>query len=244
MAPASIPAWPAVWRRRRCSCTLSIFLLLIVFTGRLAGAAPIGEPTASAPKRHIQAATEFDYSLRSVERSGSCCLDSESVRLLLSVAGRVHERVELFGRLGGVLMQTLAIPGGPDANGSANVAIGGGVKVTLYERGPVAWGAGGQILFHETKDDNPPTTISWHELDFFAGPVIAARPDVHLYGGLLGAVVMGELDATGGGSRLGAFRPLGVFFGGRADVTRAAFFGLELRLIDEVSVASRVGVIF
>jgi hypothetical protein len=165
------------------------------------------------------------------------------VRLLLSVAGRVHRRVELFGRLGGVLLHDLSIPGGPDAEGSAGVALGGGFKVTLYEQGPVAWGAGGQVLYYESTDDGSAQTIEWHEVEFFAGPVIAARPDVHLYGGLLGALVVGELEAAGT-SRLGAYRPLGLFLGGRADVTRAVFFGLELRLIDELSVSSRIGLIF
>jgi hypothetical protein len=208
-----------------------------------AGAMMIGDPAASAPRRQIQVESEIDYSQRDVTLSEICCLESEALRLLVKISGRLSERVELFGRLGGVVLQTLESPG-VEIEGSASIAIGGGLKVTLHEAGPVAWGVGAQVLYYDTDDDSLGLETSWHELDFFAGPSIAVRPDVRLYGGLLGSLIVGDLSGPGGSLDLAELRPLGMFLGGRVVVTRAVFFGMELRLIDELAVASRVGITF
>ncbi len=206
--------------------------------------AMIGEPTAVGTPGQFRLESEIDYASRDVELSQLCCLESETVRLLLKFSGLVHRRVELFGRLGGVVMHTLHVPASVDLEGSAAVAMGGGFKVTLYERGPVAWGAGGQVLYHESKDSALSTTITWHEVDLFTGPTVTIRPGVSVYGGLLGSVVIGELRGAGGSANLDEHTPIGLFVGGRVNVTRSAFFGLEMRLIDQLSVASRVGVVF
>ena len=155
-------------------------------------------------------------------------------------SGRVHERVELFGRLGGALVHTLAGPG-PNIHGEASLAIGGGLKATLHEQGAVALGAGAQVLFHETDDRGLNTSIAWHEVDLFVGPSIAVRPDARVYGGLLASFIVGKLS---NGVDLEARRVVGIFLGGHVQVTRATLFGLELRLADEVAVASRIGIIF
>lgn len=206
--------------------------------------AMIGEPTAVGTLGQFRLESEVDYTSQDVEISQLCCLKSESVRLLLKFSGLVHERVELFGRLGGVVMQTLQVPGSADIEGSADVAVGGGFKVTLYEHGPVAWGTGGQVLYYESKDSGLAATITWHEVDLFTGPTVTLKPGVAVYGGLLSTIVIGELRGAGGSADLDEHTPLGLFIGGRLNVTRSVFFGLEMRLVDQLSVASRVGVVF
>lgn len=229
---------------RRQWLALLAALWLVASSPAESDGALIGEPTVSVARRQMRLESESDYSLRDVKLDGLCCLESESVRLLLKVSGRLHERVELFGKLGGALLHTLELPGGPDVEGSADIAVGGGLKVTLYEEGPVAWGAGAQVLYHETEDDRLNQRLSWHEVDLFAGPALTIQPGVTAYGGLLGALVVGELRGPGGALDLAELRPLGFFLGGRVDVTRAASFGLELRLINELSFSSRVGISF
>ncbi|MEW6324301.1 MAG: hypothetical protein AB1515_02835 [Nitrospirota bacterium] len=207
-------------------------------------AALIGEPAAGVQRRHFRLESELDAAWRDVELGGACCLDSTALRLTIKMAGRVHDRVELFGRLGGVLVHALDAPAGPGLDGSADVAIGGGLKVTLHEQGAVAWGVGAQTLFHEAEDRRLGVRISWHEVDLFAGPSVAVTPEARLYGGLLGSLIAGELRGPGGSARLDARRAAGIFLGGQAAVTRAALFGVELRLLDELAVASRIGITF
>lgn len=204
----------------------------------------IGEPTVSGTPGQFRLESEIDYASQDVEVSQACCVKSDAVRLLLKFSWPVHRRVELFGRLGGVIMQTLQVPASPNVEGSAAVAVGGGFKVTLYEQGPVAWGAGGQVLYHESEDSGFPITITWHEVDVFSGLTATLRPGIAAYGGLLGSIVTGELRGAGGSADLDQHDLLGLFLGGRASVTRSVFFGLELRLVDQVAVSSRVGVVF
>jgi hypothetical protein len=204
----------------------------------------IGETTAVGTPGRFRLESEIDYASQDVERSRLCCLESEAVRLLIKFSGLAHERVELFGRLGGVVMHTLQVPASVDPGGSPAMAIGGGFKATLYERGPLAWGAGGQVLYHESKDSDLSTTITWHEVDLFTGPTVTLRPGVAVYGGLLGSVVIGELRRAGGSADLDEHTPLALFFGGRVTVTRSVFFGLEMRLVNQLAIASRVGVEF
>ncbi|MBI3622371.1 MAG: hypothetical protein HY208_09325 [Nitrospirae bacterium] len=216
----------------------------VIVQGAPVKGAVIGEPTATGSPGQFRVESEVDYATQDVEAGRQCCLESKAVRLLIKFSGLAHRRVELFGRLGGLIMQTLQGPVSPNIDGSAAIAVGGGFKVTLYERGPLAWGAGGQVLYHESKDSGLPATITWQEVDLFTGPTVILRPGVDVYGGLLGSLVVGELHRSGGSADLDQHTPLGLLLGGRAMVTRSVFFGLELRLVDQASASSRVGVVF
>ena len=224
-------------QRRRLIALLAFFCIC---AGAPADGAMIGEPVAVAQSRQFRLESELDFSRREVKLDGACCADSEALRLMVKFSGRVHDRVELFGRVGGALVHTLTGPG-PNIHGDASLAIGGGVKTTLHEQGNVALGAGAQVLFHEADDDSLNVSIAWHEVDLFAGPSIAVRPDARVYGGLLASFIVGELS---NGVDLEARRTVGIFLGGHVQVTRAALFGLELRLADEVAISSRIGIIF
>jgi len=206
--------------------------------------AMIGEPTAVGQAGQFRVESVIDYASRDVERSNLCCLDSDALRLLITISGLVNQRVEVFGRLGGVVIQGMQLPGFPDFDGEPDVAVGGGFKATLYEHGPVAWGVGGQELYYETHDNGLSATVSWNEVDLFTGPTVTLRPGVDLYGGLLGSLVIGDLRGPGGSADLDQHTPLGLFIGGRINVTRSVFFGLELALINELGVSSRAGVVF
>ncbi len=231
-------------QRRRLIALLAFFWIC---ASAPADGAMIGEPVAVGQSRQFRLESELDFSRREVKLDDACCADSEALRLMVKFSGRVHERVELFGRLGGALVHTLAGPG-PNIHGEAGLAIGGGLKATLHEQGAVALGAGAQILFHESNDGSRNADIEWHEIDLFAGPSIAVRPDTRVYGGLLASFIVGKFRNPGmlanPSGDLEARRAVGIFLGGHVQVTRATLFGLELRLADEVAVASRIGIIF
>ena len=204
----------------------------------------VGEPTASGKPGQFRLESEIDYASRDIDVGGSCCMRSETLRLLVKFSSLVHDRVELFGRLGGVVLQTLQVPASPDVKGSPALAGGGGFKITLYKEGSVGWGMGGQVVYDESKDSGQSATLTWYEVDLFTGPTVTIRPGVDLYGGLLGSLVTGQLHGAGGSADLEQQKPVGLFFGGQVTITRSVFFGLEMRLINELSIASRAGVVF
>jgi hypothetical protein len=236
-------AGPAV--RRRSRMLWVVVLLGGILHSPTASAAMLGEPMASVPPRQLRFESEIDYSTRDVDMAGfGCCHADQSLRLLVKISGLVHDQVELFGRIGSVVVHTLDVPGGSDIEGSPGFAVGGGLKVTLHQAGAVAWGAGAQILYYDTNDDHLSVHTNWNEIDLFAGPTMTILPGVTAYGGFLGSIIVGNVRGSGVSSDLSEHIPVGFFLGGEAHVTRNWFFGLEMRLLNELSVSSRVGVDF
>ena len=222
---------------------LLVSLCALSFSG-VSAAATIGEPAARVAPRMIHLDSEFEYAMRDIDLGSGCCVASDSFRLLLKISGLLFNRIELFARLGGVVMQEIDRPGLPDFDGSPGFSIGGGLKITLYEAGPIVWGAGTQVLFYESDDDRTNVGVVWHEVDFFTGPTLEIANGVTVYGGLLATLIFGEISGPGGTFDLEEQRPLGFFLGGQVDVTRGLFIGMETRLINELSFSSRVGVDF
>lgn len=128
--------------------------------------------------------------------------------------------------------------------GSPDFAIGGGLKVTLHQAGSVAWGAGAQVLYYESNDDHLSVRTTWNEVDLFTGPTVTILPGVTAYGGFLGSMIAGDVRGSGFSADLSEHMPIGFFFGGQAHVTRSWFFGLEMRLLNELSISSRFGIDF
>ena len=131
-------------------------------------------------------------------------------RAFVDVSYGLDDNVDIFGRIGGSRLEIHEYTwfAGYDRvfDGDMGLAIGGGLRGTLYEQNGTKFGAVGEFNWSETEDQRQAVLgnsayssaeIEYYEIMLACGVVHPLAPNVNIYGGPFFYWLDGELEGKG-----------------------------------------------
>ena len=217
--------------------TSFILALIVIFisVSPVAMAGTVGNPTATVKEGSFRLGVEIDSWTRDMEDEYGGEGEVEGTKILVNGTYGISEKIDIFAKIG---MADAKID---DLNFDSDMEISYGIggKVNVYEKGQIKAGVVAQILFWSGEDSPAPgidVEVDATEFDLAVGGTYEVSEAFKCYGGLMYAMVSGDVSAAG----LGSFDfdeadPIGIFIGGEFAITPQAKAGLEVRLVSETS---------
>ncbi len=221
-----------------------ILALIVIFisVSPVAMAGTVGNPSASVGQGSFQVGAEIDFWERDMEDEFGDEGKVEGTKILVKGTYGISDKFDVFGKIG-MAGAEFDIAGTPIET-DMDIAFGIGGKVNVYDQGQTKAGIVAQVLLWSGEDTSIPGApgvileIDATEFDLAFGGSYEVSEAFKCYGGLMYAMVSGEITASGAAT--GSFDadesdPIGIFIGGEFDISPHSRAGLELRLMSETS---------
>ncbi len=175
---------------------------------------PLGPPQAIVGRNNWSLGLEYAYSETDTELTDIVDDDGplpnvsskglKANRAYVTARYGVLDRVDVFGRVGAITMESPVLNYGTRFTGDADVTWGFGAAVTVYDSGQFDWGLVAQWSHGESEMDMiaPDTHMRTEmEIECFqvaTGPTYQIREDLNLYGGGFYHTLDGEYERSSG----------------------------------------------
>ncbi|HZR46499.1 MAG TPA: hypothetical protein VFA47_07340 [Candidatus Manganitrophaceae bacterium] len=220
-------------RKGRIGVGLVLFWVLSV---QVAEAGSIGRPAASGrPGSLSELNLEYDLvqrdlSTNDVRFQGT----ATSERVLLEGIYGVGPFSDIYLRAGMADLETSS----RGFNGDLGPAVGGGGRLTIYQRGDLKIGFGLQFLeLFSHGGGGPSTRANWTEIETFLGGEVQGIERFIPYFGVSFSQVLGRFE---GGPAIRADNFIGLFVGAEFHVYDRYYVSTEARIISENSLTLRL----
>ena len=217
----------------RASFILAL-IAIFVSVSPVAMAETVGSPTATVVQGSFQVGAETDLWEKDMEVETGDEDEVESEKIHVKGTYGISDKIDVFAKVG---MADAKIDDN-DFEFDMDIAYEIEGKVNVYEKGQIKADVVEQNPLWSGNDDDtavgPIIEIDATEFDLAFGGNYEVSESFHCYGGLMYAMVIGEMS-NGGSVGVYESDPIGIFLGGKYTITPQVKAGLEMRLTSETS---------